>query len=42
MLIIRTNAIAEAVEMDRGLEKILQVLNFMIGHTEFHFSAKKK
>lgn len=42
MLIERTNAIAEAVEMKRGLEKILQTLSFMIEYTEFHFSAEEK
>jgi hemerythrin len=41
MLIERTNAIAEAVENQRGLEKILQTLNFMIEYTEFHFSAEE-
>jgi hemerythrin-like metal-binding protein len=42
MLIERTNAIAEAVDMKRGLEKIIQTLNFMIEYTEFHFSAEEK
>jgi len=42
MLIERTNAISEAVEMTRGLEKILQTLSFMIEYTEFHFSAEEK
>lgn len=42
MLIERTNAISEAVEMKRGLEKILQTLEFMIEYTEFHFSAEEK
>ena len=42
MLIERTNAISEAVEMKRGLEKILQTLSFMIEYTDFHFSAEEK
>jgi hemerythrin len=42
MLIERTNAISEAMEMKRGLEKILQTLEFMIEYTEFHFSAEEK
>ena len=42
MLIERTNAIAEAVENKRGLEKIMQTLNFMIEYTEFHFSEEEK
>ena len=42
MLIERTNAIAEAVDMKRGLEKIMQTLSFMIEYTEFHFSAEEK
>lgn len=42
MLIERTNAISEAVETTRGLEKILQTLSFMIEYTEFHFSAEEK
>ena len=42
MLIERTNAISDAVEMKRGLEKIMQTLNFMIEYTEFHFSAEEK
>jgi len=42
MLIERTNAISEAVEMTRGLEKILQTLSFMIEYTEFHFSAEEE
>ena len=42
MLIERTNAIADAVEMQRGVEKILQTLNFMIEYTEFHFSEEEK
>lgn len=42
MLIERTNAISEAVENQRGLEKILQTLNFMIEYTDFHFSAEEK
>ncbi|TFG27625.1 bacteriohemerythrin [Candidatus Thorarchaeota archaeon] len=42
MLIEKTNAISEAVEMKRGLEKILQTLSFMIEYTEFHFSAEEK
>lgn len=42
MLIERTNAIAVAVEMKRGLEKIMQTLNFMIEYTEFHFSEEEK
>ena len=42
MLIERTNAIAEAVEMKRGLGKIVQTLGFMIDYTEFHFSEEEK
>ncbi|MBE0527558.1 MAG: hemerythrin family protein [Candidatus Thorarchaeota archaeon] len=42
MLIKRTNAISEAVEMTRGLEKIMQTLSFMIEYTEFHFSEEEK
>ncbi|MBE0526197.1 bacteriohemerythrin [Candidatus Thorarchaeota archaeon] len=42
MLIERTNAISDAVEMTRGLEKIIQTLSFMIEYTEFHFSAEEK
>ncbi|MGY5860505.1 MAG: bacteriohemerythrin [Candidatus Thorarchaeota archaeon] len=42
MLIERTNAISEAVENTRGLEKIIQTLDFMIEYTEFHFSAEEK
>ena len=42
MLIERTNAIAETVEMKRGLEKIMQTLSFMIEYTEFHFSEEEK
>ena len=42
MLIERTNAISEAMEMKRGLEKILQTLEFMIEYTKFHFSAEEK
>jgi len=42
MLIERTNAISEAVENKRGLEKIMQTLSFMIEYTEFHFSAEEK
>jgi hemerythrin len=42
MLIERTNAISEAMEMKRGLEKILQTLEFMIEYTDFHFSAEEK
>ena len=42
MLIERTNAIAEAVEMKRGVGKIMQTLSFMIEYTEFHFSEEEK
>ncbi|MHA1135013.1 MAG: bacteriohemerythrin [Candidatus Thorarchaeota archaeon] len=42
MLIERTNTISEAVENTRGLEKIMQTLDFMIEYTEFHFSAEEK
>ncbi len=42
MLIDKINAISEAVENKRGLEKILQTLDFMIDYTEFHFSAEEK
>ena len=42
MLIEKINAISEAVENHRGLEKIMQTLDFMIEYTEFHFSAEEK
>jgi len=42
MLIDRTNALTDAIEKTRGLEKILQTLGFMIDYTEFHFSAEEE
>ena len=42
MLISRLNDMAEAVEQNRGIEKISKTLNFMIDYTEFHFSTEEK
>jgi hemerythrin len=42
MLIERTNALTEAIEKTRGLEKILQTLGFMIDYTKFHFLAEEE
>jgi hemerythrin len=42
MLIERANALTEAIEKTRGLEKILQTLGFMTDYTKFHFSAEEK
>ncbi|MHA3964844.1 MAG: bacteriohemerythrin [Candidatus Thorarchaeota archaeon SMTZ1-45] len=42
MLIQRIKDLSDAVEQARGLEKILQTLDFMIDYTEFHFSTEEK
>lgn len=42
MLIQRIRDLSDAVDQARGLEKILQTLDFMIDYTEFHFSTEEK
>lgn len=42
MLIKRLNEMAEAIDQNRGIEKISRTLSFMIEYTEFHFSTEEK
>ena len=42
MLIQKIKDLSEAVSVTRGLEKILQTLEFMIDYTEFHFGTEEK
>ena len=42
MLIQKIKDLSEAVAASRGLEKILQTLEFMIDYTEFHFGTEEK
>jgi hemerythrin len=42
MLIKRLNDMAEAIDQNRGIEKISMTLSFMIDYTEFHFSTEEK
>ena len=42
MLIQKIQDLSEAVNAARGLEKILQTLDFMIDYTEFHFGTEEK
>ncbi len=42
MLIQKIKDMSEAVATSRGLEKILQTLEFMIDYTEFHFGTEEK
>lgn len=42
MLIQKIQDLSEAVSAARGLEKILQTLEFMIDYTEFHFGTEEK
>jgi hemerythrin len=42
MLIQRLNDMAEAIDHNRGIEKISRTLSFMIEYTEFHFSTEIK
>ena len=41
-LIKKIKDLSEAVAAARGLEKVLQTLEFMIDYTEFHFSTEEK
>lgn len=42
MLIKRLNDMAEAIDHQRGIEKISRTLSFMIEYTDFHFSTEEK
>ena len=42
MLIQKIKDLSDAVAASRGLEKILQTLEFMINYTEFHFGTEEK
>jgi hemerythrin len=42
MLIDKMNDITKAVEMNRGVPKILKTLDFMIEYTDFHFDTEEK
>jgi hemerythrin len=42
MLIQRLNEMSEAIEQNRGIEKIMKTLGFMIDYTDFHFSTEEK
>ena len=41
-IIQKIKDLSEAVSVTRGLEKILQTLEFMIDYTEFHFGTEEK
>ena len=42
VLIQRLNDMSEAVEENRGTDKIAKTLDFLIDYTNFHFSAEAK
>ena len=42
MLIEKMNDITKAVEMHRGVPKIIKTLDFMIEYTDFHFGTEEK
>ena len=42
MLIQRLNDMSNAIEMNRGIEKIMKTLSFLIDYTDFHFSTEEK
>ena len=42
MLIQKIKDLSDAVDAARGLEKVIQTLEFMLDYTEFHFSTEEK
>ncbi len=42
MLLDKMNDISRAVEMNRGVPKIIKTLDFMIEYTDFHFGTEER
>lgn len=42
MLFQRMNDLSDAIDRHRGVDKIMETLDFLIDYTDFHFSAEEK